>query len=73
MRSYYWNYTDCIRSDNLDAIELAITRLLEEEGYRRLPDPPQPLDPKILKKCRHPWQTVPKLAIVGLFVGAKGL
>jgi hypothetical protein len=72
MKIYYWNYTSCIQSDNLDAIELAITHLLEEEGYRRLPNPPQPLDSKILKKCRYPWQTVPNLAIVGLFVGAKG-
>jgi hypothetical protein len=72
MKSYYWNYTDCIRSDNLDAIELAIIHLLEEEGYGYLPDAPQPLPPKFLKKFAYPWQTVPNLAIVGLFVGAKG-
>jgi hypothetical protein len=72
MKHYYWNYASCIRSGNLDAIGKTIVYLLEEEGYLRLPDPPQPLEPKILKKCRYPWQTVPNLAIVGLFVGAKG-
>ena len=72
MKSYYWNYTDCIRSDNLDAIQRAIIHLLSEEGYRYLPNPPQPLSPKLLKKFAYPWQTLPNLAIVGLFVGAKG-
>jgi hypothetical protein len=72
MKRYYWNYTSCIQSDNFDAIGLAIICLLSEEGYRYLPNPPQPPDPKILKKCKYPWQTLPNLAIVGLFVGAKG-
>jgi hypothetical protein len=72
VRNNYWNYMSCIQSDNLDAIELAITHLLKEEGYSRLPNSPQPPDPKILRKCEYPWQTIPNLAIVGLFVGAKG-
>jgi hypothetical protein len=72
MKIHYWNYVSCIQSDNLDDIELAITHLLEEEGYRRLPDPPQSPDHKILEKCIYPWQTVPNLAIVVLFVGANG-
>lgn len=60
MSDYYRNYNDCIRSDNLEAIELALTRILEQEGYRCIPSPPQPPP------------NLDDLWIVGLFPGAAG-
>lgn len=42
MLGVYWNFTTCIRSDNLDTIAQAITHLLEqEEGCCRLTQLPQ--------------------------------
>jgi hypothetical protein len=55
----------------MKTIEVAITRLLEQEGCRRLPTLPQP--PNELKKdSGSPWYSVPNLWIVGLFPGTNG-
>ncbi|MDZ8227878.1 MULTISPECIES: hypothetical protein [unclassified Nostoc] len=64
------NYTTCIQSNNLDSIELAITRILELEGCRRISQPPQRLSNEELSYT--PWLLLPELWIVALFVGASG-
>lgn len=64
------NYTTCIRSNNLDSIELALTRIFEQEGCRRISKPPQPISNEGL--CHNPWLLLCDLWIVGLFVGAPG-
>lgn len=67
-----WNYTTCIRSDNLAAIEQATTDILEqEEGCRRLPRPFQRTS-NIERISIHPEGTVRDLWIVGLFSGSDG-
>ncbi|MBD2168191.1 hypothetical protein H6G04_27795 [Calothrix membranacea FACHB-236] len=64
------NYTTCIQSNNLDSIELAITRIFELEGCRRISQPPQPLSNEELRQT--PWLLLPDLWIVGLFVSTPG-
>lgn len=68
----YWNYTTCIRSNNLAAIEQVVAHLLkQEEGCRHLAQPPQlTIDPEEL--YRQPWVIWSKLWIIGLFVGTGG-
>lgn len=64
------NYTTYIQSNNLDVIELALTRIFELEGCRRISQPPQPLSNEELRHT--PWLLLRDLWIVGLFVGAPG-
>lgn len=64
------NYTTYIQSNNLDSIELALTRIFELEGCRRISQPPQTLSNEELRQT--PWLLLPELWIVGLFVGAPG-
>ncbi|MDF5726041.1 MAG: hypothetical protein PUP91_37470 [Rhizonema sp. PD37] len=64
------NYTTCIQSNNLDSIELALTRIFDLEGCRRISQPPQPLSNEELHHT--PWLLLRDLWIVGLFVGAPG-
>jgi hypothetical protein len=52
----YWNFTACIRSDNFDTIEQAVTRLLEqEEGCRRISKPPVPVSELEQLRSLPPW------------------
>lgn len=37
----YCSHTTCLRSDNLELIEQAITSILEQEGYYFIPQPAQ--------------------------------
>ncbi|MDF5722760.1 MAG: hypothetical protein PUP91_20240 [Rhizonema sp. PD37] len=70
----YCNNTTCIRSDNLDLIEQALTCIFEQEGYRRISQPPLPQNSlpvmKTLLSC--PWKITPYLWVMGLFVGNQG-
>lgn len=67
-----WNYTTCIRSNDLAVIEQAITSLLEQEEYcRRLPRPSRPSG-NSRKIFINPEGTVRDLWIVGLFSGSDG-
>lgn len=68
----YWNFTTCIRSDNLAAIAQAVTHLLEqEEGCRRLTQLPQLIiEPEQLRIL--PGRERPRLWVVGLFSGTGG-
>lgn len=70
----YSNGTTCIRSDNLDLIELALTRILKMEGCRRIPQPPLPQNPlPVMKTLRSlPWEITPYLWVFSLFVGNLG-
>lgn len=68
--SGFWNYTTCIRCDNLELIEQALTRIMEQEGCRRIPLPPLSMDVEELR--RYPWHLCNELWIVGLFIGASG-
>jgi hypothetical protein len=68
----YWNYTTCIHSDNLDAIEREITLLLDqEEGTHRLYRLPQ-LSCNLEELHSRSWDKLPNLSIVGLFGGSGG-
>lgn len=70
----YWNYTTCVRFNNLDLIEQALTRIFEQEGCRRIPKPPLPQNPLPSMKELHsrPWEITPYLWVLGLFVGNLG-
>lgn len=70
----YWNDTTCIRSHNLDLIEQALSRIFEQEGLRRIPQPPLPQNPlPVLKKLySQPWEIEQYLRVIGLFVGNLG-
>lgn len=57
----------CIRSNNLDLIDLALTRIFEQEGCRRIPKPPQTMPSEGLR--HNPWLLLCDLWIVGLFIG----
>lgn len=70
MFTMFRNYTTCIWSDNLDAIEQTITYILEQEGCRRISQPPQPISNQELR--HNSWLLLCDLWIVGLFVGAPG-
>lgn len=72
MFNRYWNFTTCIRSDNLAAIAQAVTRLLEqEEGCRRLIHLPQiVIDLEQLHNL--PASERPRLWIVSLCLGQGG-
>ncbi|MDZ8187527.1 MAG: hypothetical protein RMX96_22090 [Nostoc sp. ChiSLP02] len=64
------NYTTCIQSNNLDSIEVAVSRILELEGCRRISLPPQTLSNEELRQT--PWLLLRNLWIVGLFVSTQG-
>ncbi|WP_445636308.1 hypothetical protein NSTC745_01187 [Nostoc sp. DSM 114161] len=64
------NYTTCIQSNNLDSIELALSRILELEGCRRISQPSQTLSKEKLRQT--PWLLLRDLWIVGLFVSTQG-
>ncbi|MEH2433233.1 MAG: hypothetical protein V7K25_03105 [Nostoc sp.] len=66
----YANYTTCIRSDNFDAIEQEVTRLLEQEpDCLRIPQPPQ----LVCNLDEYLWEViVRKLGIVCFFNGTGG-
>ncbi len=70
MKFNYWNYTTCIFCNNLDAIELAITQIFEQESCHRISLPPQLLSDTDLRN--RPYATAWDLWIVGLFVGNLG-
>lgn len=66
----YYNHIYCIHCDNLELIEQVLTRMLKQEGYRRIPLPPLSIDVKELR--RDPLQLQHHLWIIGLFVGTTG-
>ncbi len=68
----YWNFTTCIRSDNLAAIASAMTRLLEqEEGCRRLTHLPEiTIDSEQLHHLPA-WER-PRLWLISLCRGEDG-
>lgn len=68
--SGFWNYTYCIRCDDLELIERAITRILEQESARRISLPP--LSIKIEELHRDPWSLGHMLWTIGLFVSTPG-
>ncbi|MEH2089057.1 hypothetical protein [Nostoc sp.] len=81
MFSRYANYTTCIRSDNFDAIEQEVTRLLEQEpDCLRIPQPPQ----LVCNLDEYLWEVIVRKEgivcffngkggwIVGLFAGKSG-
>ncbi|ELS01402.1 hypothetical protein Xen7305DRAFT_00011060 [Xenococcus sp. PCC 7305] len=49
----YNNSTACIRTDNLDVIEQALTLVLEKEGCRLISKTPLPQNPKPLIQQRR--------------------
>src|SRR5689334_10540435 len=67
----YWNYTTCIRSDNLDLIDQALTNIFEQEDYCRITKPPLPQNPQSVMRTllSSPWNIERYLSIIGLFVG----
>ena len=70
----YGNCNTCIRCNNLDLIEQALTRIFEQEGCRRIPKPPLPENPlPVMTKLRHfPAEVETYLWVIGLFVGNLG-
>jgi hypothetical protein len=69
----YWNYTSCIHCGNHELIEQALTQILEREGCRRIPRPPQPMSTDEI--YRNSWKLLRNLSdfwLVGLFVGTPG-
>lgn len=68
--SDYYNYTYCIRCDNLERIEQALTRIFEQEDCHRISLPPLSVD--IEELGRNPWLLCDELCTIGLFVGASG-
>ncbi|MEH2136222.1 hypothetical protein [Nostoc sp.] len=78
--SRYSNYTYCIRSDNLDLIEQALTHILEQEDSHRIPLPPLSLDgielsieeieTDVKKLRRYNSKLSNELWAFGVFVGA---
>lgn len=70
MRFGYWNSTHYICCHKLDAIELALTRIFEQEGCRRVPLPVQAMSDQELQD--HPYMILWDLWTVGLFVGNLG-
>ncbi|OYE06629.1 hypothetical protein [Nostoc sp. 'Peltigera membranacea cyanobiont' 232] len=70
MKFNYWNYTTCVLCKNLDAIELALTQIFQQENCHRIPLPPQLLSDAELRD--RSYLTAWDLWIVGLFVGKLG-
>ena len=70
----YNNSTTCIRTDNLDVIEQALTLILEKEGCRLIPKPPlSPNNKPLIKELLHnPYKINPYLWVIGLTVGNLG-
>ncbi|MEH1796292.1 MULTISPECIES: hypothetical protein [unclassified Nostoc] len=78
--SRYSNYSYCIRSDNLDLIEQAVTHIFEQEDCRRIPLPPLSLDgielsieeieTDVKKLRRYNSKLSSELWAFGVFVGA---
>ncbi|MBG1266333.1 hypothetical protein [Nostoc sp. WHI] len=64
------NYISCIQSNNFDSIELAVSRIFELEGCRRISQPPQTLSNEELRQTS--WLLLSDLWIVGLFVSTLG-
>ena len=73
-RPGYNNITTCIKSDNLDVIEQALTLVLEKEGCRLIPKPPLSQNPKplIQELLSTSWKMDPYLWVIGLTVGNLG-
>lgn len=69
--SRFSNFTYYIRCNNLDLIEQVFTRILEQEGCRRIPLPILAND-DIEKLRGQPWLLCNELWIIGLFVGSLG-
>ncbi|MEH2458847.1 hypothetical protein [Nostoc sp.] len=69
--SRFSNFTYYIRCNNLDLIEQIFTRILEQEGSRRIPLPILPKN-DIEKLRDQPWILCNELWIIGLFVGSLG-
>lgn len=72
MFNRYWNFTTCIRTDNIDAIEQEITHLLEQEGCRRLTQLPQHEGSLEQIQAVHPWEQSCNPWIISLFAGKSG-
>lgn len=70
----YSNDTTCLRSNNLDLIEQALTRILEQEGHRRISKLPLPSKSlSILQELRSRPQLIePHLWAIGLIRGNFG-
>lgn len=69
----YWNFTACIRCDDLTAIEQAVTNLLEqEEGCLRLSQLPPSSSSLEQLQAHHPWDQSCYPWIVSLFAGKEG-
>lgn len=64
----------CVRSDNLDLIEQALTSILEQEGCRRISKPPLPQNSApVMEKLRSfPSHVTPYFWVFGLVVGRFG-
>lgn len=64
MWSRYFNYTTCIRCDDLTAVEQAITNLLEQEGGLQIDQlPPLEGSPEQIEKDDS-WKQRCKIMIV---------
>lgn len=66
---WYTNGNTCIRSHDLDLIERALTQILEQEGHRRIPQPPLPENssPVLSKILSDSWEVTSYLWTIGLF------
>lgn len=66
----FYNFTYCIRCDNLELIEQVLTRILEQEGCHRIPLPSLSID--VEKLYRNPWLLCDEIWTISLFIGATG-
>lgn len=72
MFNRYWNFTTCIRSNNIDVIKQEITHLLEQEGCRCLTQLPQHEGSLEQIQAVHPWEQSCNPWIISLFAGKSG-
>ena len=73
MFNRYWNFTTCLRCDDLTAIEQAVTSLLEQEqGCRRLSQLPPLVGSLEQLQAQHPSDQSCHVWIVSLFPGNDG-
>ena len=70
----YNNSTTCIKSNNIELIEQALTSILKKEGCRLIPKPPLSQTNKPLTKelLHNPQKIDPYLWVIGLTVGNLG-
>jgi hypothetical protein len=72
MEEFYYNYHSCCRLEDFNAIEAAITNIMEQEkGCQRLLKLPElSFDPKQIRDLNI--EKCPRLLVVGLFGGEEG-